>query len=815
MSRIAKSIWLRRVGPLSLAGALVLPAAVNGSEGASAKGEADVKTVYEANKDAMQKLFGDFENQRRDAMSKAGEGKYLEALNELNALLKKVDKRPGDLARSMSEEINGNITRIQRVWSSEIMQEAQKFAKEKKYVEAIDKAQQAQKLTPARESIGKFISECQKYESARPFKEDTSLAKVVPDYEKRQKELDVALREAKIFFRNKRYETAAQRLERVLIDDPFNVEAVDMLAHCYDRLFNYGKARSQETEALQNARSVWEWVDPLTAVQVDYTTDRSGTVRKQSDSDLYNRLERIVFPTVPLKDTTLSQIISYLNEKSRTYDPDKQGVTILDNLSRADKERKVSLELGRVPLLDIIRYLSMASGVSYSFRGDKVIFGTVDNMSTEIFPVHGDIIAQIIDSKTVRATDSGMTGPEEDGGGGDNAPADAPPADPTMMAEDPGMMPGEEGAATTANAAALKADSAALKAYFAERWITFDNGADIIYSPRGQQLLVRNTPENLRRIDALLRQLDAVEQPMVMVEAKLIELTDTNLNELGFEWMFSAGPNSGNKWSVGVVDPTRHGANGEMFRVLNNFKIFPNFGNKIFGHDTHIDLSLSINAVAQNRRSEVLASPRILTESGAKDPAMIKMIEKTYFITEWDEPDVETDGFNISIESTDPEWDDAYDLGVTFSVKPTVKADNYTITLNDIHPIFLSHINDYDFIVTYEAGIIGPDGSRQPVNSQTFNLRMPEIARREMTTSITLYDGETVLIGGMADNESTTRDDKWPILGDIPLLGRLFRDEMTNVTNRTMLIFITARLVRPNGLPVRSARDQGLIDFNR
>ena len=95
-------------------------------------------------------------------------------------------------------------------------------------------------------------------------------------------------------------------------------------------------------------------------------------------------------------------------------------------------------------------------------------------------------------------------------------------------------------------------------------------------SPRGQQLLVRNTPENLRRIDALLRQLDAVEQPMIMVEAKLIELTDTNLNELGFEWMFSAGAGNG-KWSLGTTDPTRHGVNGEMFRVLNNFKIFPNF----------------------------------------------------------------------------------------------------------------------------------------------------------------------------------------------------------------------------------------------
>ena len=94
-------------------------------------------------------------------------------------------------------------------------------------------------------------------------------------------------------------------------------------------------------------------------------------------------------------------------------------------------------------------------------------------------------------------------------------------------------------------------------------------------------------------------------------------------------------------------------------------------------------------------------------------------------------------------------------------------------------------------------------------------MRMPEISRREMTTNITLYDGETVLIGGMVENETTVRDDKWPILGDIPLIGRLFQDKKTNVTNRTMLVFITARLINPNGTPVRGSSDRGVMDFNR
>ena len=194
---------------------------------------------------------------------------------------------------------------------------------------------------------------------------------------------------------------------------------------------------------------------------------------------------------------------------------------------------------------------------------------------------------------------------------------------------------------------------------------------------------------------------------------------------------------------------------------------------------------------------------------------MIKMTEKTYFITEWEEPDVETDGDNISIETEDPEWDEAVDLGVTFSVKPSVAADNYLITLSDIKPVFLTLNGYYVKNMSYEYGTMDAAGKRTPSRVYTVPLKLPEIARREMLTNVNIYDGETVLIGGMTDNEVIARDDKWPILGDIPLFGNFFRDQQTKVVNRTLLIFLTARLINPNGVPLRTARERGLIDFNR
>lgn len=831
-----KSNWLRRVGPIGLVGLLALPvgaAAASGETGASSD------EIYETAHNAFQKEIDQLEARRRDAEGLVAQGDYQGADAIYREIIAKLGAMTGDFAKRKLSDVNSDYRRFQIAWANVLMLEAQKLAREKQYKEAIAVAQRAQQQDMDRKYISTFIEECQNRILGADFRKETSLETTDPEYQKRQSEIDLNLREAKLFFRNNQLESACTRLERVLLVDPFNVDAIELLNLCYDRLFEIGLKRGAATSAGLDARNVWEWMEPLSQVQVDRSTDRAATVRRRSNTDLYNRLERIVFPVVPLKDSTLTHIISYLNEKSRGYDPEKQGVSIIDNLSPEDKQRKISFDLGKTPLLDIIRYLSMATGLSYSFRGDVVVFGNVDNMSTEFFPVRGDIIAEIIDSQLVKQGSSGMSaGGETGGGGGGGAAAGGgggggggglSARSSAGGAGGAGGAPGGGGAApelgvaevgvstgsapSSAATAEQQRNSAALKSYFSERWITFDDGANIIYSPLGERLVVKNTAENLRRMDALLHQLDVLDQPMILVEAKLIELTDTNLNELGFEWMFSAEANDGS-WSAATNDPLRHGSGTEMFEVLKNLKILPNFGEKIFGSDVNVDMSLSINAVSQNRRAEVLASPRILSESGSKTPARIQMTEKTYFVTDWEAPDVEGGGFTLTLDTPVPDWDTEYDLGVTFSVKPSVGADNYTITLEDINPVFLVHTKDYDYPVTFEAGQI-INGVRVPTITQTFNLRMPEIARREMMATITMYDGETVLLGGMADNESNARDDSWPILGSIPLIGNFFRDQQTDVTNRSMLIFITARLVNSSGIPLRSIRDRGLIEFNR
>ena len=807
MRTIGKSSWLRRVGPIGLAGLLAWPAvaAETGTPGHSA---AEVSRVQQ---ESVQQRLKQIEEKIRQARDFSGKKEFPAAERLYQEAQAGLQQLQGDLAQQRLAAVEEESRRFQIAWAGVLMRQARELAESGKYAEAIRLAQQAQLKDSGRKSIAAFIEECQKRSLAADFRKETSLATVSPNYAGRASEIDLNLREAKLFLRNNQLESACTRLERVLLVDPFNIDAIEMLNHCYNRLYQTGRKRAASDTVNMLARDTWEWMDPLSEVQVDRALSRAASVRKRTNTDLYTRMERIVFPGVPLGNSTIADTIRYLNEKSRVYDPQHQGVSIIDNLPATEKQRRISFELGRTPMLDIVRYLSLATGLSYTIRGDTVVFGNVDNMSTEFFPVRGDIISQIIDSQkdTVAAA----------------APESSSPAGGKDSGKDGGtgdLGRNEEGAATpsggkeTQQAAQNRLNSLALKSYFQSRWIDFNNGATISYSPLGQRLVVKNTTENLQRLDALLRQLDALEQPMVLVEAKMIELMDTNLDELGFTWSFSASKNDGS-WAFATKDPLRHGdtgtSDGNLFRVLNNLKILPNFGEKIFGSDVNVDLSLSINAVAQNRRAEVLSSPRVISNSGKK--AEIAMVEETYFITDWEKPEIEIRGMNgIVLTTSEPDWDEKKDLGITFSVTPTV-GDDHTIKLEKFNPLFYTHTGDEDNPITYRARRVSSDGTSRALTGATYNLKMPILARREILASLTVSDGETVLIGGMVDNENNSREDRWPILGDLPLVGRFFRDQQSNVINRSLLIFVTARLVDSRGVPLRSFQDQGLVDFNR
>src|SRR6202008_1321604 len=87
-------------------------------------------------------------------------------------------------------------------------------------------------------------------------------------------------------------------------------------------------------------------------------------------------------------------------------------------------------------------------------------------------------------------------------------------------------------------------------------------------------------------------------------------------------------------------------------------------------------------------------------------------------------------------------------------------------------------------------------------------INQPVFSSRKVTTSVSVWDGQTVVLGGLIREDVQKVEDRTPIVGDIPLVGRLFRSNVDQHIKRNLIIFVTARLVTPGGQPVNSTEEE-------
>jgi type II secretory pathway component GspD/PulD (secretin) len=134
------------------------------------------------------------------------------------------------------------------------------------------------------------------------------------------------------------------------------------------------------------------------------------------------------------------------------------------------------------------------------------------------------------------------------------------------------------------------------------------------------------------------------------------------------------------------------------------------------------------------------------------------------------------------------------ETGPILDVVPYVLADGYTINLTVIPSV--TEFLGYD---------TPPDEHLSKLDAQTkiqLPMILPKFSVRQMTASLNLWDNQTVVVGGM--REKYIVKDKTPVLGSVPLMGRMFSSQHTNETE--ILIFITATIVDPAGNRVHGSQ---------
>src|SRR5207244_11123546 len=154
---------------------------------------------------------------------------------------------------------------------------------------------------------------------------------------------------------------------------------------------------------------------------------------------------------------------------------------------------------------------------------------------------------------------------------------------------------------------------------------------------------------------------------------------------------------------------------------------------------------------------------------------------------------------SFPVTPTTPTAFETRNTGVTLEVEPVVGPDGVTIDLNLVPQVveFEGFINYGSPIKTVQPTLLGTTAQAVVLTDNVIN--QPIFSARKVTTSVSVWDGQTVVLGGLMREDVQKVEDRTPFLGDIPMLGRLFRTNVDQHITRTLIIFVSVRLLTPLG----------------
>jgi len=394
--------------------------------------------------------------------------------------------------------------------------------------------------------------------------------------------------------------------------------------------------------------------------------------------------------------------------------------------------------------------------------------------------------------------------------------------------------------------------------------VAFPPGASATFWPHNGVLIVRNIQDNLDMVDALVDQANASQPKQVAIESKFIEITQNNLKELGFDWLLgpfkignqgtfggggssvsSAAANPGNfpfvnnttqpigstlpGQPIGQLPVTGGNRSGSFAISANALDalLFPGisgvapgiFG--VAGVFTNPQFQVVIRALNQKKGVDLLSAPSVTTKSGQR--AIIEVIRELRYPSTFTPPQVPSITSTsttlvggvvpVVVTPTTPQNWETRNTGVTLEVEPVVGGDGTTIDLNLIPQVveFEGFINYGSPINAVGVNTIAGISVSQPVELTANVINQPVFSTRKVTTSVSVYDGQTVVLGGLMREDVQKTEDKTPIIGDIPLVGRAFRTNVDQHIKRNLVIFVTAHLITPAGTPVLEEEEEGLL----
>jgi general secretion pathway protein D len=279
----------------------------------------------------------------------------------------------------------------------------------------------------------------------------------------------------------------------------------------------------------------------------------------------------------------------------------------------------------------------------------------------------------------------------------------------------------------------------------------------ITHDQATNSILIQANYQDYQRLHSVVEKLD-IERTQVMVEALLVEATIGSLQDIGLEWKTVEEPMAGSYREFGGTNfgsYTNLSASVEGTTLPEGFF----FGlTKGFLSSGAPNIAVLLRAFQEDQRINIISTPHLLTLDN--EEAEIIVGQEVPYQT----------SFTLTQQSSEVLSFDYRDVGVILRLTPH-------ISVSDILRMKL-FVQIKDLITSPAEG------------------ELPQTTKREVTTSVIVEDGNTILIGGLLEDTEVSGERKVPCLGDIPLLGNLFKRFFRDKAKTNLLIFITPHIVR-------------------
>lgn len=651
-----------------------------------------------------------------------------------------------------------------------------------------------------------------------------------PAHTRKVDEVRRLLYEANGFTELGQFDRALIMYDAVLRLDPTNSAARRGMEEVHQHKREYFAAARGETRARMLSEVEKEWEQEVPPAVLDLAEGNFGRLRGTGlfGASASEKLESIIVPVVDMDQVQLGEAIDYLRQQSaildiQERDLERKGVAFVIELGNADVARArqietttFNLKLRNVPMRTVLDYILQATRTQARVDEHAVVIRPAGVTSDEIifrqYQMPPDFLSR---------EDLG------EGGGGEALDPFAP-----------------EGEARRGLVQRLTAQE-----YLRKKGVDFPPGSSAIYTPQSSVLSVKNTQTNIALVEAIVEAIVEAEPVMITVEARILRSTEKRLEELGFDWIMNGSQDLGADWffdggTVGTGTPivsapfsaaTAGNRSGNLATEKNSIDaalarspvdnaFFRAPGSLFtFGTINNATVGMLMRGASQNTGLDLMTKKTVITRSGQS--ATIESTRDFIYPTEYEPPELPNQvggnalidlatgqvGQNTPTTPVTPAHPTAFEttqIGCMLEVLPQLGEDGV------VEVAIKPEIRDFDGFINYGTPIRG--GSTQAafgaaggvLTSSTFGvitenaILMPVFSTIRGNSTLSIYNGQTVVLGGLLNSSRIKVEDSTPLLSKIPLFGQLFTSQADTPVKDAYIIMVTVRLQDPTGQPV-------------